>query len=69
MRGMRSSTAGCSEPWPATFVLRFFVTCNGEIRCRITDVRSSQSWTCSDTHQLRTLLSAITREKASPNRD
>jgi hypothetical protein len=43
----------------SAFVLRFFWTPAGSVKCRITDVRTSRSWIVDKAHDLRALLGSL----------
>ena len=54
------------DPIAATtpiFVLRFFLTRTCELRCRVTDVRSDESWVMKNEIDIRTLLTKLQSEK------
>jgi hypothetical protein len=39
-----------------SFIARFFVTVDGVLHCRITDVRRGQTWTAPNARDLRALI-------------
>jgi hypothetical protein len=46
-----------------SLILRFYSSASGELRCRITDAYSHESWVLAEEADVRSILDAVERPK------